>query len=131
LAASIDENPITLICGKPGAMSGGARAPDEIRPGDRLNRAFGEALTQIHEQMLADVRLSKVRTPKPIAQHEGLTAIIRLWIALANLDGSPESLATANRVSPRKSANKLLFIVPALCDGLATQQRRGNVPRSL
>ena len=43
---------------------------DEIRPGDRLNRAFGEALTQILKQMLADVTLSKVRTPTPITQHD-------------------------------------------------------------
>ena len=42
---------------------------DEIRPGDRLNRAFGEALTQIHEQMLADVTLPKARRPVSITQY--------------------------------------------------------------
>ena len=42
---------------------------DEIRPGDRLNRAFGEALAQIHEQMLADVTLPKARRPASITQY--------------------------------------------------------------
>ena len=42
---------------------------DEIRPGDRLNRAFGEALTQIHEQILADVTLPKARRPASITQY--------------------------------------------------------------
>jgi len=42
---------------------------DEIRPGDRLNRAFGEAFAQIHEQMFADVTLPKARKPATITQY--------------------------------------------------------------
>ena len=40
---------------------------DEVRPGGRLNRAFGDALAQIRDQMLSDEHLPKARnTESPV-----------------------------------------------------------------
>lgn len=39
----------------------------EVRPGDRLNRALGQALAQIRDEMFADSTLTKSRTPHPLA----------------------------------------------------------------
>lgn len=40
----------------------------EVRPGDRLDRALGQALAQIRDEMFADSALPKTRTPPPVAQ---------------------------------------------------------------
>ncbi len=39
----------------------------EVRPGDRLNRALGQALVQIRDEMLADPTLAKTRTTAPLS----------------------------------------------------------------
>lgn len=39
----------------------------EVRPGDRLNRALGQALAQIRDEMFADASLPKTRKPQPMA----------------------------------------------------------------
>lgn len=39
----------------------------EMRPGDRLNRALGQALAQIRDEMLADATLPKTRILPPVA----------------------------------------------------------------
>ncbi len=39
----------------------------EVRPGDRLNRALGQALAQIRDEMLADPMLAKTRNTVPVA----------------------------------------------------------------
>jgi hypothetical protein len=41
---------------------------NEVRPGDRLDRALGQALAQIRDEMFADSALPKTRTPPPVAQ---------------------------------------------------------------
>lgn len=40
----------------------------EARPGDRLNRALGQALAQIHDEMLADPTLARTRHTVPLAR---------------------------------------------------------------
>jgi hypothetical protein len=42
----------------------------EVHPGDRLNRALGQALAQIRDEMFADTALPKTRTPQPIARDQ-------------------------------------------------------------
>ena len=42
----------------------------EVQPGDRLNRALGQALAQIRDEMFADTALPKTRTPQPIARDQ-------------------------------------------------------------
>lgn len=39
----------------------------EVRPGDRLNRALGQAVAQIRDEMFADPTLAKSRKPHPVA----------------------------------------------------------------
>lgn len=39
----------------------------EVRPGDRLNRALGQALAQIRDEMFADPSLAKSRKSHPVA----------------------------------------------------------------
>ena len=39
----------------------------EVRPGDRLNRALGQALAQNRDEMLADPMLAKTRNTVPVA----------------------------------------------------------------
>ncbi len=39
----------------------------EVRPGDRLNRALGQALAQIRDEMFADPALAKIRKTPPLA----------------------------------------------------------------
>ncbi len=39
----------------------------EVRPGDRLNRALGQALAQIRDEMFADPTLVKTRKTPPLA----------------------------------------------------------------
>lgn len=39
----------------------------EVRPGDRLNRALGQALAQIRDEMFADATLTKSRRTDPLA----------------------------------------------------------------
>lgn len=39
----------------------------EVRPGDRLNRALGQALAQIRDEMFADPTLAKTRKTVPLA----------------------------------------------------------------
>ncbi len=41
---------------------------DEMHPGDRLNRAFSQAVGQIRDDMLADTKLPKARFTAPIVQ---------------------------------------------------------------
>ncbi|MGH7257505.1 MAG: hypothetical protein ACREIM_03945 [Nitrospiraceae bacterium] len=41
---------------------------DEMQPGDRLNRAFSQALGQIRDDMLADIKLPKARLTEPVVQ---------------------------------------------------------------
>ncbi len=41
---------------------------DEMRPGDRLNRAFSQALEQIRDDMIADTKLPKARLTEPVVQ---------------------------------------------------------------
>ena len=41
---------------------------DDMHPGDRLNRAFSQAIGQIRDDMLADAKLPKARLPDPLAQ---------------------------------------------------------------
>lgn len=41
----------------------------EIRPGDRLNRALGQALAQIRDEMFSDEALPKARHLPPLASH--------------------------------------------------------------
>ncbi len=40
----------------------------EVRPGDRLNRALGQALAQIRDQMFSDAALPKTRNVPPLAR---------------------------------------------------------------
>ncbi len=42
----------------------------EVRPGDRLNRALGQALAQIRDDMFADAALPKTRKPAPLARQQ-------------------------------------------------------------
>jgi hypothetical protein len=42
----------------------------EVHPGDRLNRALGQALAQIRDEMFADTALPKTRSPQPIARDQ-------------------------------------------------------------
>jgi hypothetical protein len=42
----------------------------EVQPGERLNRALGQALAQIRDEMFADTALPKTRTPQPIARDQ-------------------------------------------------------------
>lgn len=42
----------------------------DVRPGDRLNRALGQALAQIRDEMFADASLPKTRKPPPMARHQ-------------------------------------------------------------
>ena len=42
----------------------------EVRPGDRLNRALGQALAQIRDEMFADASLPKTHKPQPKALHQ-------------------------------------------------------------
>ena len=44
---------------------------DEVRPGGRLNRAFGDALAQIRDQMLSDEHLPKARNTEPPVHADG------------------------------------------------------------
>ncbi|HEX2056220.1 MAG TPA: hypothetical protein VHF07_06990 [Nitrospiraceae bacterium] len=39
---------------------------DEMKPGERLNRAFSEALTQIRDEILADPNLPKIGKPQHV-----------------------------------------------------------------
>ena len=41
----------------------------EVRPGDRLNRALGQALAQIRDEMFADTALPKTSHQPPVAVH--------------------------------------------------------------
>ena len=41
----------------------------EVRPGDRLNRALGQALAQIRDEMFSDATLPKTRNVPPLARH--------------------------------------------------------------
>ena len=41
---------------------------DDMQPGDRLNRAFSQAVGQIRDDMLADINLPKARLLEPVAQ---------------------------------------------------------------
>jgi hypothetical protein len=41
----------------------------EVRPGDRLNRALGQAVAQIRDEMFADRSLPKSRNSPPLARH--------------------------------------------------------------
>ena len=43
---------------------------NEMRPGDRLNRALGQALAQIRDEMLADATLPKTRVAPPLARQQ-------------------------------------------------------------
>jgi hypothetical protein len=40
----------------------------DVRPGDRLNRALGQAIAQIRDEMFADAALPKARKPQPMAR---------------------------------------------------------------
>ena len=40
----------------------------EVRPGDRLNRALGQALAQIRDEMFSDAALPKTRNVPPLAR---------------------------------------------------------------
>lgn len=40
----------------------------DVRPGDRLNRALGQALAQIRDEMFSDAALPKARKTQPLAQ---------------------------------------------------------------
>lgn len=40
----------------------------DVRPGDRLNRALGQAIAQIRDEMFADAALPKTRKPQPMAR---------------------------------------------------------------
>ena len=42
----------------------------EVRPGDRLNRALGQALAQIRDEMFADTALPKTRNLQPLARDQ-------------------------------------------------------------
>jgi hypothetical protein len=44
---------------------------DNFRPGDRLNRAFSQAVILIRDEMLTDVTLPKARKTEPLAQGTG------------------------------------------------------------
>lgn len=43
----------------------------DVRPGDRLNRALGQALAQIRDEMFADAALPKTRIRQPMARANG------------------------------------------------------------
>ena len=42
----------------------------EVHPGDRLNRALGQAVAQIRDEMFADASLPKTRNPQPLASQQ-------------------------------------------------------------